>query len=103
MQVKENIERMRPDLICDYEEADRMLVGYASQVNNEDVMVRSPPGNIDLITLFVYYAMNCDSGTFIKNDMGPKRKNVDVNSCKLPAEQRSAIIGLYFSGHNYFV
>ena len=65
-------------------------------------MVRSPPGNIVVITLFVYYAMNCDSGTFINNGTGPKRKIVDINSCNLPAEQRSAIIGLYcFSGQNY--
>ena len=87
MQMKQNIETMRPDLICDYEEAGRMLVAYSSQVSNEGVMVRSPSGNIGVITLFVYYAMNCDSGTFVNNGTAPKRKTVDINSCKLPAEQ----------------
>ena len=65
MQIKQNIERMRADLICDYEKADGILVAYASQVSNEGVMVRYLAGNLGVITLSVYYAMNCDSGTFV--------------------------------------
>ena len=64
-QIKQNIERMRPDLICDYEKADGILVAYASQVSNEAVMVRYLAGKLGVITLSVYYAMNCDSGTFV--------------------------------------
>ena len=61
MQIKHNTELMRPDLSCDHEEADTMLVAYASQVKSGGVMVRSSSGDIDIIALFVYHAMNCDA------------------------------------------
>ena len=78
-----------------------ILVAYASQVSNEGVMMKSPPGDIDIIMRFVYHAMNSDTGTFIDNDTHQKRKVLDINSCWLPAEQRSAVIGLHsFSEHN---
>ena len=93
MQIKQNIETMRPDLICDYEEADRMLVAYASQVSNEGVMVRSPPGNIVVVTLFVYYAMNCDSGTFINNGTGPKRKlRISITATFQPNKEAQSLV-----------
>ena len=36
--------------------------------------------------------MNCDAGIFIETV--PQRKFLDIKSCRLPAKQRSAMVGL---------
>ena len=85
VEIKQNVESMRPDLHCDHEEADTMLVAYVSLVNSGGVMVRSPSGDIDIVTLFLYYAVSFD--IFTDNGTGSHRK---------------AIIGLHaFSGNDY--
>ena len=50
MEIKQNVESMKPDLHCDHEEADTMLVAYESLVISGGVMVRSPSGDIDIAT-----------------------------------------------------
>ena len=102
VEIKQNVESMRPDLHCDQEEADTMLVAYASLVNSGGVMVRSPSGDIDIVTLFLYHAMSFVADAFIDNGTGSQRKVLEINSCGLSDEQRSAIIGLHaFSGNDY--
>ena len=79
-----------------------MIVAYASLVNSGGVMVRSPSGDIDIVTLLLYHAMSFDADMFIENGTGSQRKVLEINSCGLSDEQRSAIIGLHaFSGNDY--
>ena len=102
LEIKQNVESMRPDLHCDNKELDTMLVAYASLISSGGVMVRSPSGDIDIVTLFLYHAMSFDAGIFIDNGTGSKRKVLEINSCGLSVEQQSAIIGLHaFSGNDY--
>ena len=101
VEIKQNVESMRPYLYCDHEEADTMLVVYASLVNSGGVMVKSPSGDIDIVTLFLYHAMSFDADIFIDNDTGSQRKVLEINSC-LSDENQNAIIGLHaFSGNDY--
>ena len=57
VEIRENVERTRPDLDCDHEEADTMLIALASRLDGGGIMVRSPSGDIDIVTLFVHHAM----------------------------------------------
>ena len=50
-----------------------MLVVYTSLVNGGGVMVRSPSGDIYIITLFLYHAMGFDADRFIDNGTGSQR------------------------------
>ena len=102
LEIKQNVESMRPDLHCDHEEADTVLVAYASLANSDGVMVRSPSGDIDIVTLFLYHAVSFDADIFIDNGTGSQRKVLEMNCCGLSDEQRNAIIGLHaFSGNDY--
>ena len=102
VEIKKNVESMRPDLHCDHEEADTMLVAYASLVKSGDVMLRSLSGDIYIVTMFLYHVLSFDADIFIDNGTGSRRKVLKTNSCGLYNEQRSAIIGLHaFSGNDY--
>ena len=70
VEIKQNVESMRPDLHCDHKEADTMLVAYASLVNSGGIMVRSTSGDTDIVTLFLYHAMSFDADIFIDNGTG---------------------------------
>ena len=50
VEIKQNVENMKPDLHCDHEEADTMLVAYESLVISGAVIVRSLSGDIDIAT-----------------------------------------------------
>ena len=102
VEITNGVERKRPDLICDHEEADTMLVAYAFQVGEDGILVRSPSGDIDIITLFVHHEMALDTDIFIDNGTGTQRKMLDISSCDLPIGQRKAILGLHsLSGNDY--
>ena len=102
VEIKQNVESMRLDLHCDHEEADTMLLSYASLVNSGGVMVISPSGDIDIGTLFLYHAKSFDADIFTDNGTGSQRKVLEINSCGLSDEQRSAITGLHaFSWNDY--
>ena len=65
-------------------------------------MVRSPSGDIHIVVLFVHHFVNSHLKEYIDNGTGPSRKIIDINSCSLPADHRSALIGLHaFSGNDY--
>ena len=100
--ITEDGEVLRPNLFCDHEEADSMLVAYAAKVLTGGVMVRSPSGDIDIIALLVYHSMNYETNVYVDNGTGTRRKILHIDSCGLPIEQRSAIIGIHsFSGNDY--
>ena len=100
VEIKQNVKSMRPDLHCDHEEADAMLVAYASLVNSGGVMVGSPTRDIDIVTLFLYHAMSFDANIFTDNGTGSQRKVLKINSCGLSDEKRSAIIELLAFMHS---
>ena len=80
-----------------------MLVAYASLVNSGGVMVRSPSGDIDIVTLFLYHAMSFDADILTDNGTGSQRKILEISSCDLSDEQRSAIIDLHAFSGNYYL
>ena len=56
--IKEDQVTVIPNLNSDHEEADTKLVALVSAANvpsEESIMVRSPSGDIDILTLFVAY------------------------------------------------
>ena len=78
-----------------------MLIAYASMVDSGGVLVRSPSGDIDIITLFVHHAQSFNVNICI-DGTGPQRQVFDISLCELSAEQRKAIVGLHaFSGNDY--
>ena len=63
-------------------------------------MVRSPFGDINIVTCFVYHDLNCY--VFTDNGTGPQRKIFRINNCQLSNELRTAVIGLHsFTGNDY--
>ena len=92
------------DLCSDHEEADTKLVALASAANvstGDAIMIRSPSGDIDILTLFVAH----DFGgvrVLIDNRTGKGRKIVDVTSSTLDLDKKKALIGMHaFSGNDY--
>ena len=64
-------------------------------------MIRSPSGDIDIITLFVCHDFS-DTQILIDNGSGKNRKIVDVTSSGLSPDQRRALLGMHaFSGNDY--
>ena len=64
-------------------------------------MIRSPSGDIDILTLFV---ANDFGGVkvLIDNGTGKHRKTIDATSSTLDAEEKKAVVGLHaFSGNDY--
>ena len=101
-EIKNGVETNRPDLSCDHEEADTMLVAYAYQVGGGGITIRSPSGDIDIIALFVYHGMFMDVEIFIDNGTGSQRKLLNISSCDLSITKRKAILGLHsISGNDY--
>ena len=86
VEIKQNVKSMRPDLHCDHEEADTLLVAYATLVNSCGIMVRAPSGDIDIVTLFLYHAISFDADIFTDNGTGSQRKVLEINSCSLSDE-----------------
>ena len=65
-------------------------------------MIRSPSGDIDIISLFLYHDMYIDADVFIDNGTGNQRKVLGISSSDLSVDKRNAIIGLHsFSGNDY--
>ena len=93
-----------PNLNSDHEEADTKLVALVCAANvpsEESIMVRSPSGDIDILTLFVAHDFR-DTKVFIDNGTGKNRKIVEVTSSQLSAEEKKAPIGVHaFSGNDY--
>ena len=57
-------------------------------------MVRSPSGDIDILTLFVAHDFR-DTKVFIDNGTGKNRKIIEVTSSQLSAEEKKALIGVH--------
>ena len=94
--LRNQSETLRHDLSCDHEEADTMLVAYASKVTDDGVTIRSSSGDIDIITLFVYHFVNCATDLYLDNGTGAQRKMLHINSCNFLPEERNALIGQIF-------
>ena len=63
-------------------------------------MVRSPSGDIDILTLFVAHDFR-DTKVFIDNGTGKNRKIIEVKSSQLSVEEKKALIGVHaFSGND---
>ena len=81
-----------PELTSDHEEADTKLVAFlrASQLPpGSTAMIRSPSGDIDIITLFVCHDFS-DTQILIDNGSGKNRKIID------------ALLGMHaFFGNDY--
>ena len=100
-QIDQHDECPRPDLYSDHEEADTKLVAYA-KLAEDNIMIRSPSGDIDIIVLFVHHFHNSDVNIYIDNGTGAQRKVLDISSCTLPSEQCNALLGVHaFSGNDY--
>ena len=64
-------------------------------------MVRSPSGDIDILTLFVAHDFR-DTKVFIDNCTSKNRKIIEVTSSQLSAEEKKALLGVHaFSGNDY--
>ena len=64
-------------------------------------MVRSPSGDIDILTLFIAHDFR-DTKVFIDNGTGKNRKIIEVTSSQLSAEEKKALTGVHaFSGNDY--
>ena len=100
--LKNQSETLRDDLKRDHEEADTMLVAYASIVAEGGITFRSPSGDIDIVTLFVHHLDNCMTDLYLDNGTGGQRKMLHINSCSFTPEERSSLIGLHaFTGNDY--
>ena len=101
-ELKDNNEIERPDLKCDHEEADTMLVAYASKISDGGVLVRSPSGDVDIVSLFVHHALAFNVHVYIDNGTGTQRKVLSVDLCQLSHKKRRSILGLHSgSGNDY--
>ena len=102
--IKEDQVTVLPNLNSDHEEADTKLVVMecaANVTSGESIMVRSPSGDTDILTLFVAHDF-IDTKVFIDNGTGKNRKIIEVTSSKLSAEEKKALIGVHaFSGNDY--
>ena len=79
-QLKRNEELPRPHLYSDHEEADTKLIAYA-KLEEENILVRSPSGNIDIIILFVHHFFGSSLKIFLDNGTGKSRRIYDICSC----------------------
>ena len=101
-EITNGLELDRTDLQCDHEEADTMLVAFAYQTSSPGIMVRSPSGDVDIVSLFLYHDMFIDADVFIDNGTGAQRKMIDIYSTELSLDKREAILGLLgFTGNDY--
>ena len=102
--IKEDQMTVLPNLNSDPEEADTKLVALVCAANvpsEESIMVRSPSGDIDILTLFVAHDFR-DTKVFIDNGTGKNQKIIEVTSSQLSAEEKKALIGVHaFSGNDH--
>ena len=70
-------------------------------MRGETAMVRSPSGDIDIITLFLAHDFT-GVRVLLDNGVGRNRKIIDVTSSTLSLAKRRALVGLHaFSGNDY--
>ena len=89
------------DLASDHEEADTKLVAmsFSRHIIAENLMVRSPSGDIDILVLFLLH--QC-SHVFIDNGTGSNRRILDMSTTGLGNLEKEAVVGLHsFSGNDY--
>ena len=102
--IKEDQVTVLPNLNSDHEEADTKLAALVCTANvtsEESIMVRSPSGDIDILTLFVTHDFK-DTKVFIDNGTGKNRKIIEVTSSQLSAEEKKVFTGVHaFSGNDY--
>ena len=102
--IKEDQVTVLPNLNSDHEEVDTKSVALVCAANvpsEKSIMVRSPSGDIDILTLFVAHDFR-DTKVFIDNGTDKNRKIIEVTSSQLSAEEKKALIGVHaFSGNDY--
>ena len=92
-----------PEKSSDHKEADTKLVApvESAEVNSNNVMVRSPSGDIDILVLFNLHQFE-GKNVFIDNGVGKNRKIIDMSTTMLSSQQRHALTGVHaFSGNDY--
>ena len=102
--IKEDQVTILPNINSDHEEADTKLVALvcaANVLSEESIMVRSPSGDTDILTLFGPHDFR-DAKIFIDNGTGKNGTIIEVTSSQLSAEEKKALIGVHtFSGNDY--
>ena len=92
--IKEDQVTVLPNLNSDHEEADTKLIALVCAANvpsEEPIMVRSPSGDTDILTLFVEHDFR-DTQVFIDNGTGKNRKIIEVTSSQLSAKKRKHLL-----------
>ena len=92
--IKEGQVTVLPNLNSDHEEADTKLVALVCAANvpsEESIMIRSPSGYIDILTLFVAQDFR-DTKVFIDNGTGKNRKIIEVRSSQWSTEEKKHLL-----------
>ena len=94
--IKEDQVTVLPNLNSDHEGDTKLvaLVCAANVPSEESIMVRSPSGDIDILTLFVAHDFR-DTKVFIDNGTSKNRKIFEVTSSQLSAEEKKALLGVH--------
>ena len=78
-----------PELASDHEEADTKLVALVNHsahiAPNQNVVVRSPSGDIGILVLFLMHSLE-NIRVYLDNGTGKSRKVIDMNSSGLSRE-----------------
>ncbi len=93
-----------PELTSNHEEADTKLVALVCAANipqGDSVMIRSPSGDIDILTLFVAHDFG-SMNVYLDNGTGKSRKIIEATSSQLSEDERNALPGMHaFTGNDY--
>ena len=102
--IAESQATVVPELTSNHEEADTKLVALvcaASVSQGDSVLIRSPSGDIDILTLFVTHNFG-NKKVYLDNGTGKNPKIIEATSSQLSEEERKALAGLNaFSGSDY--
>ena len=77
------------ELYSDHEEADTKLIAFAHQAESENIVIRSPSGDIDIPVLVLLHFTN--KRVIVDNGNGKSRKLLDMSTSGLSAEERKSV------------
>ena len=84
-----------------YENKVLLLNLINAESNGNNVMVRSPSGDVDILVLFILHQFGGKT-VFIDNGVGKNLKIIDMSTTVLSSRQRHAFAGVHaFSGNVY--
>ena len=93
-----------PESTSNHDEADTKLVALvclASIPQGDSVMIRSPSGDIDILTLFVTRNFR-NKKVYLNNGTGKNREIIEATSLQLSDDEKEALAGLHaFSGNDH--